>query len=83
MTARVVAAFFGSGGWKAGTPVAMASVPVRATAPDANARRTRITPRDSTALPAWLTTWGSTPSPRTTIRKDPIAIISRAEKTKR
>ncbi len=38
MTASVVAAFFDSGGWKAGTPVAMASVPVRATAPEANAR---------------------------------------------
>ena len=35
----VRAAFFDSGGLKAGTPVAMASVPVSATAPDANARR--------------------------------------------
>ena len=39
MTARVVAAFFASGGLNAGTPVAIASVPVRATAPAANARR--------------------------------------------
>ena len=47
MTMSVVAAFFDSGGLKAGTPVAMASVPVRATAPDANARRSRTTPTAS------------------------------------
>ena len=39
ITASVVAAFFASGGLNAGTPVAIASVPVRATAPAANARR--------------------------------------------
>ena len=38
MTASVVAAFRGSGGLNAGTPVAMASVPVRATAPEAKER---------------------------------------------
>ena len=38
ITASVVAAFFASGGLNAGTPVAIASVPVRATAPAANAR---------------------------------------------
>ena len=38
MTASVVAAFFDSGGSNEGTPVAMASVPVRATAPEAKAR---------------------------------------------
>ncbi len=38
MTASVVAAFFDSGGSKEGTPVAMASVPVSATAPEAKAR---------------------------------------------
>ena len=43
MTASVVAAFFASGGLNAGTPVAIASVPVRATAPAANARRSRRT----------------------------------------
>ena len=41
MTASVVAAFFASGGLNAGTPVAMASVPVSATAPAANARSSR------------------------------------------
>ncbi len=34
----VVAAFFDSGGWKLGTPLATASIPVRAAQPDANAR---------------------------------------------
>ena len=37
MTVRVVAAFFDSGGLNAGTPLAMASTPVRATEPLANA----------------------------------------------
>ena len=35
---RVVAAFFDSGLRKAGTPLEMASTPVRATAPEENAR---------------------------------------------
>ena len=35
ITSRVVAAFRDSGGLKAGTPVAIASVPVSATAPEA------------------------------------------------
>ena len=43
ITMSVVAALRASGGLNAGTPVAIASVPVRATAPDENARsRTRI-----------------------------------------
>ena len=42
ITPSVVAALRASGGLNAGTPVAIASVPVRATAPAANARRTRI-----------------------------------------
>ena len=37
MTIIVFAAFFGSGGLNAGTPLAMASVPVSATEPPANA----------------------------------------------
>ena len=40
MTVRVVAAFLDSGLWNAGTPLAMASTPVSATEPLANARRT-------------------------------------------
>ncbi len=52
MTARVVAALRASGGLKAGTPVAMASVPVRPTAPAEKARtasNTRARPLMSTA----------------------------------
>ena len=37
MAVSVVAAFLDSGGWKAGTPLAIASVPVRATDPLAKA----------------------------------------------
>ena len=81
MTARVVAAFFASGGWNAGTPVAIASVPVRATAPAANARRSRISVSVLDVSPTWLPSsaayWPC--SPRTTIRNVPTAIISRAE----
>ncbi len=43
MTINVRPALRDSGGWKAGTPVAMASVPVSATAPEAKARTTRST----------------------------------------
>ena len=39
MIVIVFAAFFASGGLKAGTPLAIASTPVRATEPAANARR--------------------------------------------
>ena len=39
---RVRAAFLLSGFWKAGTPSAIASTPVRATAPDAKARSSTI-----------------------------------------
>ena len=55
MTASVVAAFFASGGLNAGTPVAIASVPVRATAPAANARSSsRTRDRLDRVLAAWL-----------------------------
>ena len=59
MTASVVAAFFASGGWNAGTPVAIASVPVRATAPAANARSIRI------AVSGWIVpvTWSRSSGP--------------------
>ncbi len=53
MTASVVAAFFASGGLNACTPVAIASVPVSATEPDAKARRRSRTPTVSTALPVF------------------------------
>ena len=40
ITVKVVAAFFDSGGWKEGTPLEIASVPLIATEPAENARRT-------------------------------------------
>ncbi len=53
-------AFFDSGGLKAGTPLAIASVPVRATDPLAKAFRRRKIPRPSepdwTALACWTST---------------------------
>ena len=59
MTASVVAAFFASGGLNAGTPVAIASVPVRATAPAANARRSsRIEQRLDACPRRWPTIVG-------------------------
>ena len=59
MTASVAAAFFASGGWNAGTPVAIASVPVRATAPAANARSRRRTVTAWKLSPTWLATAAS------------------------
>ena len=53
MTASVVAALRDSGGLNAGTPVAIASVPVSATAPAANARNTRRSVIGSTSPVAW------------------------------
>ncbi len=54
----VVAAFFDSGGWKAGTPFAIASVPVRATEPLAKALSSRKIPMPSlpvlTASVCWM-----------------------------
>ena len=78
---RVEAAFFDSGGLKAGTPVAIASVPVSATAPAAKARSRRSAVTSSGIFAAWATTSGGNPppSPPTTIRKAPMAIIRRAE----
>ena len=48
----VVWAFFHSGGLKAGTPFATASVPVIAEQPSAKARITSSSPSDSGAIPA-------------------------------
>ena len=85
MTAIVIsvrAAFLGSGGWKAGTPVAIASVPVRATAPEAKARsRIRMPTLCAVSVVARITSGdGVGPvSPCATIRNTPIAIISNAQ----
>ena len=75
ITISVVAAFFASGGLKAGTPVAIASVPVSATAPDANARsRMRMpTAPARVAVAATTSGGGAWCSPRTTIRIRPDA----------
>ena len=85
ITPRVVAAFFASGGLNAGTPVAIASVPVRATAPAANARRSNRMVIGWTVSWTWLCRVSAyvAPSPRTTIRKVPTAIMIRADPTNR
>ncbi len=56
MYASVDAAFFDSGGLKAGTPVAIASVPVSATAPAAKARSSRISESGWRTPSAWAIT---------------------------
>ena len=80
ITSSVAAAFFDSGGLNAGTPVAMASVPVSATAPDAKARRSRNseTAPAVSAVAATTSGGGAWCSPRTMIRYAPIAIIANA-----
>ena len=80
MIIKVVAAFFDSGGLKAGTPVAIASVPVSATAPEAKARRRTMTP---TAWVVWeaaamASGEGGRVSCRTTMRNTPTPIIRNA-----
>ena len=67
---RVAAAFLASGGLNAGTPVAIASVPVRATAPAANARSRSSTLTACTVLTvaAWASGGGGCVSPSTMIR---------------
>ncbi len=80
----VVAAFFASGGLNAGTPLAMASVPVSATDPDAKARRISSTPSGSSGFGApGRGDGGLACSPSTTARYIPIAIMSSAEPTNR
>ena len=64
MTVSVTRAFRHSGGWKAGTPLEMASTPVIALQPSANARMSRSRPSDSTGTSAAVTpvTLGASPS---------------------
>ena len=82
---RVDAAFLASGGLNAGTPVAIASVPVRATAPAANARRSSstLTAWAVFTTAAWASGGGGWLSPSTMIRKAPSPIISSALKRNR
>ncbi len=82
MTTSVVAAFFGSGGWKLGTPLATASLPVRPTDPDANARSTRKavrtwTPEASNGSGGTAATIGSPIA----IRMTPTAMRAYSERT--
>ena len=82
ITISVRAAFRASGGLNAGTPVAIASVPVSATAPAANARsRIRIVTSFAVWVVAAMTSGvGAGPvSPWNTIRNVPAAIIRNAE----
>ena len=82
MTISVRAAFCASGGLNAGTPVAIASVPVSATAPAANARSMiRIVMSIAVCCVAATTSAvGTGPvSPWNTIRMNPAAIIRNAE----
>ncbi len=78
----VRAAFLDSGGWKAGTPVAIASVPVRATAPEAKAR-SRISTVTLAAVSFTAATDsgdGTGPvSPMNRIRMVPIPIMRNAD----
>ena len=82
-----LAAFLASGGLNAGTPVAIASVPVRATAPAANARRRSRIVTGSSRLRRLARRTGvyvAPGSPSTTIRYDARrAIMSSADPTNR
>jgi hypothetical protein len=92
MTARrtamidiVLAAFFDSGGLNAGTPLAMASTPVRATDPPANARNSSRSVTGSSGFGGAMTSGGAgigTTVPDT-IRARPSPTIRSAIPTKR
>ena len=71
MVVSVVRAFFHSGGLKAGTPLEMASTPVRAVHPELNAFNTRKKPRPSTA---WAGGGPALPGPSSTSLRKPPAI---------
>ena len=77
MISMVVRAFSHSGGLKAGTPFATASVPVIAEQPSANARMRRSSPKVSAGTCSGVTpvTWGGMPS---SVRTTPAPIITRA-----
>ena len=79
----VLPAFFDSGGLNAGTPLAIASTPVSATEPLANARRSRTTV--SVSVPSgtasgWRGIGTTVPA---TMCETPFATISRARPTNR
>ncbi len=79
----VFAAFRASGGLKAGTPLAIASTPVRATDPPANARSSRKSVSPSTPgvrASAWGGSGFAVPP---TMRARPTPTIPRASATNR
>ena len=83
MTVSVLAAFFGSGGLKAGTPLAIASTPVSATDPPAKAFRSRnklsVSVAPGTSASGWAIGW----TVPVTMWMSPTPTISRARTTKR
>ena len=84
MTVSVVAALRGSGGLNAGTPLATASTPVRATDPLAKARSTQQDRHGLERVGSARDRIGyGAPAPSNTTRNVPSPIISRAEPTNR
>ena len=78
MAVMVLAAFLDSGGLNAGTPLAMASTPVKATDPLAKALRRRKTVKGS-GLGGWKTVcWCSGVTSPASTRTRPVPIMSRA-----
>ena len=83
MAVMVFAAFFASGGLKAGTPLAMASTPVSATEPPAKALSSNRIPSASVPNGRASGSGGTGAAVPVTIRTAPIATIARASPTKR
>ena len=79
----VFAAFFASGGLKAGTPLAMASTPVSATEPPANALRRSRNPIASVPNGTASGSGGTPAALPVTIRTTPTTTIVRASPTNR
>ena len=83
MAVIVSAAFFDSVGLNAGTPLAIASTPVRATEPPAKAFRSRRMPSVSDPNGTASGSGGTGPAVPVSIRTAPIPTIARASPTNR
>ena len=79
----VLPAFFDSGGLNAGTPLAIASTPVRATEPLANARRISTMPRVSVPMATAWDCGGSGVTVPVAMWMSPDATMTRAMLTNR
>ena len=80
----VLAAFFASGGLNAGTPLAMASTPVRATEPPANALSSRrMVTASSGCGYGWASGWGGGTTVPPMMLTRPMAMIPSARNTNR